>query len=202
MDDFVASTHAGDSHPLATLHTLRTDRANSGETLSVSPLGFTSVTCSLSANLSASSLADSLGEEVDAAAGRYFASAPSTQLLIVDLHVIGHGPAWDSLWSPDHRESLTRELNRRTQHPGRRVRSMSVEPDGIEATRNCPWTPTLEAIWTEKTASPSHAIRSLADLAPESLTLGDWARHNPISVDHSLATEVREACLHLLRSAS
>jgi len=202
LEDFVASTNAGESHPLATLHTLRIDRANSCETLTVSPLGFTGVTCSWSADLSTSSLADSLGEEVDAAAGRYFASAPATQLLVVDLNIVGHGLAWDSLWSPDQRESLTNELNRRTRHPGCRVRSMNIRADGVEATRTCPFTPTLKAIWTETTARPSLAMRSLADLAPESLTLGEWARTTPISSDHLLAAEVHHACLHLLRSAS
>lgn len=202
MEDFVASINSGDSHPLVTLHTLRIDRANSCETLSVSPLGFTNVTCSLSANLSAGPLAEHLGEEVDAAAERYFASSPATQLLVVDLQVVGHGPAWDSLWSPDRQESLTSELNRQTRRAGCHVRSMKVTEDGVEGTRTCPFSPTIHAIWTEMTERLSHAIRSLADLAPESLTLGDWTRQTPIPVDHRLAAEVQHACLHLLRSAS
>lgn len=202
IEDFVASTNAADSHPLVSLHTLRIDRANSCESLPVSPLGFTRVTCSLSATLTASSLVESLGEEVDAAAGRYFAASPATQLLVVDLTVVGHGPAWDSLWSPDQRESLTHQLNHRTRHPGCLVRSMNVVADGVESTRACPFTPTLQAIWAETTARPAHAIRSFADLAPESLALGEWTRQTPIAVDHLLAAEVQHACLHLLRSAS
>ena len=202
IEDFVASTQASDASPLATWHTLRIDRANGSETFSVSPLGYTRVTCSLSVDIAQGQLVENLGEEVDAAAGRYFAEYPQTQLLVVDLSVTGHGRVWDSLWSPDQRESMVSEMNRRTRHPGCHVRAITVLEDGVEANRVCSWTPTLHTIWTETTARPAHAALSLADLAPESLTLGDWARHQSIPVDHPLAPEVRHACLHLLRSAS
>lgn len=201
LEDFVSSTHDADALSLATLHTLRVDRANSSEMLNVSSIGLTQVTCSLSVDIADSQLAEHLGEEVDAAAGRYFANYPQTQLLMVDLNVTGHGRVWDSLWSPDHRESLIHEMNRRTRHPGCHVRSMKMDADHVEATRACPWTPTLQAVWHE-TTSVGPAVRTLADIAPESLTLGDWSRHKPVPTDHPLADEVRHACLHLLRSAS
>lgn len=201
VDDFVSSTHEADSSSLATLHTLRVDRANSSELLNISPIGLTHVTCSLSVNITEGQLSEQLGEEVDAAAGQYFANYPQTQLLIVDLSVTGHGRVWDSLWSPDQRESLIVEMNRRTRHPGCHVRTMKLNADGVEATRTCPWTPTLNAIWNEATVGGA-TVRSLADLAPESLTLGDWSRCQTISVDNPLASEIRHACLHLLRSAS
>ncbi len=202
VEEYSRSTHEADAPALATLHTLRIDRANRSDLLSVSAVGLTSVICGLSVEESESRLAESLGEEVDAAAGRYFSSHPQTQLLIVDLSVTGHGRTWDSLWSPDHRDSLIHEMNTRTRHPGCHVRAISAEADGVEATRTCPWTPTLQAVWNETTTTASSSVRSLADLAPESLTLGEWSRHKPIPVDHPLADEVRHACLHLLRSAS
>ncbi len=202
IEDFVTATHAGEPHPLAALHTLRVDRANRCETLDTLPVGFTRVSCSLSSGLSANSLVEHFGDEIDAAAGRYFAAHPQTQLLLVDLSVTGHGAAWDSLWNRDDRQSLIDGLNERTRHPSCHVRSLEGLADGVEATRSCPFTPTLNAIWTESTARPVHAVRSLADLVPDSMALGDWSRHQPIPVDHSLAPEVRHACLHLLRSAS
>ncbi|MFO1006470.1 MAG: hypothetical protein U0929_10960 [Planctomycetaceae bacterium] len=201
VEDFVASTHESDAPSLATLHTLRVDRANSSEMLNVASIGLTQVKCSLSVDVIESKLAEQLGEEVDAAAGRYFENAPQTQLLIVDLNVSGHGQVWDSLWSPDHRESLIHEMNLRTRHPGCHVRTMSLDADVVEASRSCPWTPTLQAVWNDATSAGS-TVRSLADIAPETLSLGDWSRHQPIPTTHPLADEVRHACLHLLRSAS
>lgn len=200
-EDFVASTQEADAPSLATLHTLRVDRANSCEQLNVASIGLTQVKCSLSIDVTEGKLAEQLGEEVDAAAGQYFANAPQTQLLIVDLNVSGHGRVWDSLWSPVHRESLIQEMNRRTRHPGCHVRTMSLNADLVESSRSCPWTPTLQAVWNDATAVGPTG-RSLADIAPESLSLGDWPRHQSIPVDHPLADEVRHACLHLLRSAS
>ena len=201
VEDFVASTHDANAPSLATLHTLRVDRANSSEMLNVASIGLTQVRCSLGVDLTEDKLAEQLGEEVDAAAGRYFASAPQTQLLFVNLSVTGHGRVWDSLWSPDHRESLIHEMNRRTRHPGCHVRAMTLEADVVEATRSCPWTPTLQAVWNDATSAGS-SVWSLADIAPQSLSLGDWPRHQPIPTTHPLADEVRHACLHLLRSAS
>lgn len=200
-EDFVASTHEADAPSLATLHTLRVDRANSSEQLNVASIGWAQVKCSLSVDVIEGKLAEQLGEEVDAAAGRYFANAPQTQLLIVDLNVSGHGRVWDSLWSPDYRESLIHEMNRQTRHAGCHVRTMSLNADIVESSRSCPWTPTLHAVWNDVTAV-GRTGRSLADIAPESLSLGDWSRHQSIPTDHPLADEVRHACLHLLRSAS
>ena len=202
VDDFVAATRESQTTPLASLHTLRTDRANGRESLTLASLGLTRVSCSLSEGLSTNSLAEHLGEEVDAAAGRYLASQPQTQLVFIDLKVTGHGAAWDSLWSSDLRESLIAEMNRLTRHPVCHVRSIEAIADGVEAARACSFTPTLNAIWSESTARPTHAVRSLADLSPDSVALSDWSRHQPIPVDHPLAPEVRQACLHLLRSAS
>ncbi len=201
-EDFVATAVEGASHPLATLHNVRPDRAHSAESLAVSPLGFTRVSCSLSAHLVAGSLAEHLTEEVDAAAGRYFADHPQTQLLIVDLAVTGQGAVWSSLWDAERRQWLQSEITRQSRHPGCCVRSITPLADGIEATRACAFTPVLNAIWTEATERPAPAVRSLADIAPSTVTLSDWSRDERIPVDHHLATEVRQACLHQLRSAS
>ena len=200
--DFVATAAEGASHPLATLHTVRRDRAHSTESLAVSPLGFTRVSCSLSAHLVPGSLAEHLTEEVDAAAGRYFADHPQTQLLVVDLAVTGQGTVWSSLWDAERRQLLQSEITRQSRHPGCSVRSITPLADGIEATRACAFTPVLSAIWTEATDRPAHAVRSLADIAPSMVTVSDWSRDERIPVDHHLATEVRQACLHQLRSAS
>ncbi len=202
IEDFVATAVEGAAHPLATLHTVRADRAHSAESLAVSPLGFTRVSCSLSAHLVAGSLAEHLTEEVDSAAGRYFADHPQTQLLVVDLAVTGHGAVWSSLWDSERRQMLGAEITRLSRHPGCCVRSITPRVDGVEATRACAFTPVLNAIWTEATDRPAHAVRSLADIAPATVTLDDWSRDERIPVDHPLATEVRQACLHLLRSAS
>jgi hypothetical protein len=202
IEDFIAAAQAGHDQPLATLHLIRADRSHSSESLPVSPLGFMRVACSLSGKLAAGSLVEHLGEEVDAAAGQYFANSPQVQMLVVDLKVTGHGPAWDSLWSPDSRESLVSDINHRSRHPGCHLRAISAVADSIEVSRPCPYTPVIDAIWTETTARSSQATRSLADLAPESITLGDWSRHELIPMDHALAPEVRHACLHQLRSAS
>jgi hypothetical protein len=202
IEDFVATTREDSVHPLATLHTVRPDRSNTRESLAVSPLGYTCVACSLSSQLTSESLPEHLSEEVDAAAGRYYANHPQTQLLIVDLTVTGHGAVWDSLWSSARRESLVSGLARHSRHPGCRVRTISPLADGSEVTRNCPFTPVLQTIWSEVTDHANHEVRSLADIVPDSFALGDWARGERIPVDHPLAAEVRHACLHLLRSAS
>ena len=202
IEDFVATAVEGASHPLATLHTLRVDLAHSAESLAVSPLGFTRVACSLSANLVAGSLAEHLTEEVDAAAGRYFADHPQTQLLVVDLAVTGQGAVWSSLWDSERRQWLQSEISRQSRHPGCCARSITPLADGVEATRACALTPVLNSIWSDATHRPHHAVRALADIVPESFTLGDWSCNERIPVDHPLATEVRHACLHLLRSAS
>ena len=202
LDDLVAAAVEGASHPLATLHTVRADRAHSAESLAVSPLGVSRVSCSLSAHLVAESLAEHLTEEVDSAAGRYFADHPQTQLLVVDLAVTGQGAVWSSLWDAEHRQLLQSEITKQSRHPGCCVRSIIPLADGLETTRACAFTPVLNAIWTEATDRPVREVRSLADIAPSTVTLGDWSRDERIPVDHHLATEVRHACLHLLRSAS
>lgn len=202
IEDFVASAVADSTNPLATLHTVRPDRANTREPLAVSPLGFTRVACSLSANLAADSLTEHLTEEVDAAAGRYFANHPQTQLLVVDLAITGRGSVWDSLWSTEPRESLRTEMTQLSRHPGCRVRSIVPVADGVGTTRVCPYTPVLNAIWAEATERTNREVRSLVDIVPSSVALTDWAKDQRISVDHPLAAEVRHACLHLLRSAS
>ncbi len=202
IEDFVATAVEDSSNPLATLHTVRPDRANTREALALSPLGFTRVACSLSPHLTAGSLAEHLTEEVDAAAGRDFANHPQTQLLLVDLAVTGQGAVWDSLWNREHRASLVAEMAGLSRHPSCRVRSMAPVADGVQAARGCSFTPVLQSIWVDATDRSTHAIRSLADIAPASYTLGDWARDERIPVDHPLADEVRHACLHLLRSAS
>ena len=202
IEDFVATAVEDASNPLVTLHTVRPDRANTRESLAVSSLGFTRVACSLSPLLTAGSLAEHLTEEVDAAAGRYFANHPQTQLLVVDLAIVGQGAVWDTLWNSERRESLRTEMTRLSRHPSCRVRSIAPVAGGAEAAQTCPFTPVLQAIWSEATDRPRHAVRSLADLAPASVALADWAKDQRIPVGHSLAAEVRHACLHLLRSAS
>ena len=202
IEDFVATGQENSSHPLATLHTVRPDRATTHETLNVSPLGFTRMACSLSSHLTASSLAEHLTEEVDAAAGRYFAHHPQTQLLVVDLAISGQGAVWDTLWNSERRESLRTELTRLSRHPSCRVRAIVPVVEGVEATRVCPFTPVLQTIWSEATDRTNHEVRSLVDIVPPSLALGEWARDERIPIDHPLASEVRHACLHLLRSAS
>ena len=202
IEDFVASAGTDSANPLATLHTVRPDRTHTRESLAVSTLGFARVACSLSAHLAASSLAEHLTEEVDAAAGRYFADHPQTQFLVVDLAVTGHGAAWDSLWSSEQCESLSTQMARLTRHPSCRVRAISPVADGAVVTRSCAFTPLLQAIWAEATDRPAHAARSLADVAPAAVALADWAKDERIPVDHPLADEVRHACLHRLRSAS
>ncbi len=202
MEDFVVTGHEDTSHRLATLHTVRPDRTITHETLDVSPLGFTRMACSLSPQLTAGSLAEHLSEEVDAAAGRYFARHPQTQLLVVDLAITGQGAVWDTLWNFDPREALRTELTRLSRHPGCRIRSIVPVEDGVGATRVCPFTPVLQTIWSEATDRTNHEVRSLVDIVPPSFALGEWARDERISSDHPLASEVRHACLHLLRSAS
>ncbi len=202
IEDFAAAAVEGASAPLATLHTVRADRVHSAESLAVSPLGFMRVSCSLSANRVAGSLAEHLTEEVDAAAGRYFANHPQTQLLVVDLAVTGQCAVWSSLWDSERRQLLQTEIARQSRHPGCCVRLITPGTVAVEATQACAFTPVLNAIWIEATDRPTHAVRSLADLAPASVALADWSRDERIPVDHALAAEVRHACLHLLRSAS
>ncbi len=202
VEDFVKAAGDVPALALANLHTLCTDRTHTREPLAVSPLGYTRVACGLGATLAPDRLAEHLTEEVDAAAGRYFAEHPQTQLLIVDLAIAGHGSAWSALWNSEYRESLQTELSRLSRHPGCRIRNIFPMADGVEATRACPFTQELNAIWAEATDRPAHAVRTLADLAPASVTLDDWASHERIPFDHPLANEVRQACLHLLRSAS
>ena len=202
IDDFVATAVADAAHPLATLHTVRPDSDNTRESLAVSSLGCTRVACRLGANLAANSLAEHLTEEVDAAASRYFANHPATPLLLVDLAVTGPGAAWDSLWNREQRASLVAEMAGLSRHPGCRVRSITPVAEGMTTTRACPFTPVLQSIWVDATDRSDHAVRPLADIAPESFTLGDWASDERIPVDHPLAGEVHHACLHLLRSAS
>lgn len=202
IEDFVATAASGAAHSLATLHTVRPDHSHSAESLAVSPLGFARVSCSLSENLVAGSLTEHLTEEVDSAAGRYFADHPQTELLVVDLAVSGRGAVWSSLWDAERRQLLQSEITRQTRRAGCCVRSITLRVDGVEAARASAFAPVLSAIWTEATDRPAHAVRSLVDLAPATVALSDWSHDERIPVDHPLATEVRQACLHLLQSAS
>ncbi len=202
IEDFVAAARENASQPMAQLHTLRPDRSNTREVLAVSSLGFVKVSCSLSANLDEAHLAEHLTEEVDAAAGRYFADHPQTQLLVTDLAVSGHGTVWGSLWNSEQRQWLQSELTRLSRHPGCRVRTITPLADGTEASRVCAFAPVVNSIWAEATERPAHAVRSLADLAPTSIAMSDWDKDQGIPVNHALASEVRHACLHQLRSAS
>lgn len=188
------------SEPRVTLHTLKPLKANSATTLNVWPLGQLSVTCGVATTIPSTRVAEYLADEIDSAAGQYFATHPQTQLLLVDLVVTGQGGVDTPLWDHEQRELLRLELTRRSRHPGCRVRS--VTPRAVSLPSDQKFVPVIESIWSHKTDMAGRAALSLAEVASESVSAPDWARSHRVAADHPQSVEVRQSVLQLLRSAS
>lgn len=188
------------TEPRVTLHTLKPQKANSAAALNVWPIGQISVACGVAATVPSGRRAEYLAEEIDSAAGQYFATHPQAQLLLVDLTITGPGEADHRLWDHDQRDQLRQELTRRSRHPGCRVRSVTARFASSES--DSKYVPLIESIWSLKTELAGRAAHSLAELASESVTAPDWARSQRVAPDHTQSVEVRQAVLQRLRSAS
>lgn len=194
--------NAGDREAVARLHTLKPHHANSAEPLNIWPIGELSVTCGVSASVTEHRLADSLSEEIDAAAGRYFAAHPQTQLLLVDLIV--RSPAaessWEQLGNGEFQKQLRTELTRISRHPGCRIRS--VTPRLISRDADHSMVSLVDSIWNQGTNHPGHYSRLLSEVVPESVMAPDWTKSQRVVPDHPLSIGARESVIGLLRSAS
>lgn len=188
------------SEPRVTLHTLKPLKANSAAALNVWPLGQLSVTCGVATTIPSGRLAEYLADEIDSAAGQYFATQPQTQLLMVDLAITGQGGIDAPLWDYEQRDQLRLDLTRRSRHPGCRVRS--VTPRAVSLASDQKFVPVIESIWSHKTDLAGRAALTLAEVASESVTAPDWAKSHRVAPDHPQSVEVRQSVLQLLRSAS